>query len=81
MARRKKRTSSHSSRATPLITYTVTVGHDPDAECDACGMPRQVLIEQEDDAWVCEACLHGSSYGELWGAAVVNGLYSWDGGW
>lgn len=77
MARRKKRTSRHtSSSSTPIITYTVTVAHEPDAECDSCAMPRPVLIEQESGAWICELCANGSDSEDLWRAALINGVYS-----
>ena len=84
MASRKKRSSRKtSSSSTPIITYTVTVAHEPDAECDGCGMPRPVLIEQEDDAWLCEICCGQSSGGgAFWNMAMFNGLYNAAGdGW
>lgn len=69
-----------SPSATPIVTYTITVAHEPHAECDSCAMPRAVLIEQEDDAWVCEICLGDNSYQDFWRTAMVNGVYSWGDG-
>lgn len=77
MARRKKRSPRGSSKSTPLVTYTVTVGHEPGTECDACSQPRPVLIENEDGAWLCELCSGGASYEDFFGAALINGVYSW----
>lgn len=78
MARRKKRSSRHTSAPTaPIVTYTVTVAHEPDAECDACCMPRPTLIEQESGAWICEMCLDGASGDDLFRAALISGVYSW----
>lgn len=77
MAHSKKRSYSKKSRTTPIATYTVTVAHEPDAECDSCAQPRPVLIEQEGGAWVCEVCLHGISDDAFWKMAVIGGLYSW----
>lgn len=83
MALRKKRSSRHASTPpAPIVTYTVTVAHEPDAECDSCGMPRAMLIEQENDAWICEVCagLVGNN-GFFWTAAI-NGIYNAAGdGW
>lgn len=79
MARSKKRSSRHASRTTPIATYTVTVAHEPGAECDSCAQPRPVLIEQEGGAWVCEVCLHGISDDAFWKMGVISGLYSWGG--
>lgn len=80
MALRKTRTRSHSGApskvVTPIVTYTVTVAHEPGAACDACALPRPVLIEQEGGAWVCEICSGNVGGGELWRAAMINGLYS-----
>lgn len=80
MGLRKKRSSRHKNKSTPLVTYTVTIGHEPGSECDACAQPRPVLIEQEGGAWVCETCLGGGSYGDFWRTALVNGVYSWGDG-
>jgi hypothetical protein len=79
MAIRKKGSSrkKSSSTTTPILTYTVTVAHEPGSECDACSMPRSVLIEQEPGAWVCEMCLDGMNTSDFFRAALVNGLYSW----
>lgn len=77
MAHSKKRSNSKKSRTTPIATYTVTVAHEPDAECDSCAQPRSVLIEQEGGAWVCEVCLGGASDDAFWKMAVINGLHSW----
>jgi hypothetical protein len=78
MARRKKRSSRHSGKS-PIITYTVSVAHEPGSECDACAQPRPVLIEQEGGAWVCEICTGGADAGDLWRAALLTGVYSWGG--
>ena len=81
MALRKTRTSSHAStptKVTPIVTYTVTVAHEPGAACDSCALPRPVLIEQEGGAWVCEICSGDMSGGELWRAAMITGIYSGD---
>lgn len=80
MARRKKRTRGNSGQPTPLITYTVTIGHEPGAECDSCAQPRRVLIEQENDAWVCEICLGTYSYNDFYRTALISGVYSWGDG-
>lgn len=72
-SRRKK----SSSTTTPIATYTITVAHEPDSECDACSMPRSVLIEQESGAWVCEMCLGGVRSEDFFRAALITGLYSW----
>lgn len=80
MARRKKRPRSNQSKSTPLITYTVSMAHEPTSECDSCAQPRPVLIEQEGGAWICEVCAGMVSHGQFWRMAVINGLYSWDGG-
>ena len=77
MGLRKTRTGSHTSAsATPVVTYTVTVAHEPDAECDSCAQPRPMLIEQEGGAWICEVCAGTSNNnGFLW-AAAINGIYN-----
>jgi len=80
MGLRKKRSSRHKSKTTPIATYTITVAHEPGSECDSCGMPQPVLIEQENDAWVCEVCLGMVSYGDFYRAALINGVYSWGDG-
>lgn len=80
MARRKKRSNRHSSKSTPLVTYTVTVGHEPGSECDACAQPRSVLVENEDGAWICEICNGDASFGSFYRGALINGVYSWDDG-
>lgn len=80
MGLRKKRSSRHASKSTPLITYTVTVGHEPGSQCDSCEMPRAVLIEQESGAWVCELCLGAVSGHDFYRAALINGVYSWGDG-
>lgn len=81
MANRKSRSSRHSHKSTPIVTYTVTVGHEPGSECDSCSMPRSVLIEQESGAWICQMCSgEGMTSGALWRSAMVGGLYSWGGG-
>lgn len=80
MAKRKSRSNRHPGQSTPLITYTVTIGHEHGAECDACGMPRPVLIEQENDAWICEICAGQDTGRGFWRDAVINGVYSFDGG-
>lgn len=80
MAIRKKGSSRHSgSSSTPIVTYTVTVAHEPDAECDSCAMPRSVLIEQESGAWVCEVCLGGASGSEFWKSALITTMPWGDG--
>jgi ribosomal protein L37AE/L43A len=79
MARHKKRPSRHSRKSTPLVTYTVTVGHEPGSECDSCAQPRPVLIEQESGAWVCQVCLGGLSGDAFWKMALIDGVYSWGG--
>lgn len=72
MARRKKRSSRHSgSPTTPIVTYTVTVAHEPDSECDSCAMPAPMLIEQEGGAWMCERCIGGVSGNDFWKAALI----------
>lgn len=79
MARRKKRTNRHSSAPTqqePLITYTVTIGHENGSECDSCAQPRQTLIQQEGGAWVCQLCLGDGSYDDFWRTALISGVYS-----
>lgn len=77
MAIRKKRSSRHKSKSTPLLTYTVTVGHEPGSECDSCAQPRPVLIEQEGGAWICEVCAGMVSGNDFFRAALINGVYSW----
>jgi len=84
MARRKKRSRRHASApTTPIVTYTVTVAHEPNAECDACCMPRPTLIEQESGAWICEMCAGLSrGGGAFWSMAFFNGIYDAAGdGW
>lgn len=81
MAKGSKRSRRNASApTTPIATYTITIAHEPHAECDACAMPRSVLIEQENGAWVCEICLNGASYGDFWRTSLVNGVYSWGDG-
>lgn len=81
MAIRKKRSSGHpSSSSTPIVTYTITVAHEPDAECDACAQPRSTLIEQENGAWVCELCLGEGSHSDFWRSAVITTM-PWGGDW
>jgi len=81
MGLRKKRSSRHKGKKTPIITYTVTVGHEPGSECDSCAQPRPVLIEQDGGAWVCEICLGMVPYGDFYRAALIGGVYSWGDGW
>lgn len=80
MARRKTRSNRHSHKATPIATYMVTVGHEPGSECDACAQPRPVLVENEMGAFICQFCSGDVNNNALWQMAVVNGLYSFDGG-
>ncbi len=78
MAIRKKRPRGHKGKSsktkTPIITYTVTVAHEPDAECDSCALPRSVLIEQPGGAWVCEVCLGAVSMDEFWRASLITAI-------
>lgn len=76
MARRIKRTRRDPSAPTEIATYTITVAHEPKAACDACALPRPLLIEQEGGAWVCEICLGMYSSNDLWRSAMINGVYS-----
>jgi hypothetical protein len=81
MARRKKRSSRYPNpSATPIVTYTVTVAHEPGSECDACAQPRPVLIEQESGAWICEICAGDVDDTSFYRMAVINGIYSWGDG-
>jgi hypothetical protein len=76
MANRKKgsRRNKGSSSKTPILTYTVTVAHEPDSECDACALPRPVLIEQEGGAWVCEICLGEGDASDFWRASLISAI-------
>lgn len=76
MAHRKKGSRRHkgSSSKTPILTYTVTVAHEPDAECDSCALPRPVLIEQEGGAWVCEICLGAGDTADFWRASLITAI-------
>ena len=76
MANRKKRSrrKKGSSPSTPILTYTVTVAHEPGSECDSCAMPRPVLIEQEGGAWVCEICLGDVSLTDFWRASLITAM-------
>lgn len=77
MARRKKRTNRKThSPTTPIVTYTVTVAHEPGAVCDACAQPRAVLIEQESGAWICELCAGLFNDSDFFNAALINGIYN-----
>lgn len=79
MARRKKRPGRHSGKS-PILTYTVTVAHEPGSECDSCAQPRPVLIEQEGGAWICEICAGMYSGDDFYRSALINGVYSWGDG-
>jgi ribosomal protein L37AE/L43A len=86
MARRRKRSSRNtgapSSTTTPIITYTVTVAHEQKSECDACAMPRAVLIEQQGGAWICEMCAGMVDHSGFYGLALINGVFNASGdGW
>ena len=80
MARRKTRSSRHSHKSTPIVTYTITVGHEPGSECDACSMPSSVLIENEQGAYLCDMCSGLVTNGSFWRTAMINGVYSWGDG-
>jgi hypothetical protein len=75
MARGKKRSSRHSRKSAPAVTYTVTIGNEY-TECDSCCLPTQMLIEQVGGAWICEICNSGIDGDDLWKAAVIGGVYS-----
>jgi hypothetical protein len=76
MAIRKKRTSRKKSSppTTPILTYTITVAHEPTSACDSCALPRPTLIEQEGGAWVCEICLGDADMGDYWRASLIQAI-------
>jgi ribosomal protein L37AE/L43A len=84
MASRKKRSRRNkgSSPQAPILTYTVTVGHERSPECDTCAMPRPVLIEQQGGAWICELCAGFVTGNDFYKLALINGVFNASGdGW